>query len=106
MLNTVRAFLQIITGQSKTFERTPKFGVSDKKQNWVTKRYQLKLDPLVYFEIAFGLFNVGTIIYSIMVENFVITFYASLFAIGLFFVSGLSIAQTIAVSRSQRNKIA
>ena len=102
MLNTVRAFLQILTGQSLTFERTPKFGVSDKKQDWVSKRYQLKLDPLVYFEIAFGLFNVGTMIYSILVENYVITFYASLFAIGLFFVSGLSIAQAVAVYRSQR----
>ncbi len=102
MLNTVRAFLQILTGQQMTFERTPKFGVSDKTENWVNKRYQLKLDPLVYYEIAFGLFNVGTVIYSILVKNYVITFYASLFAIGLFFVSGLSIAQTIAVFRSQK----
>lgn len=105
MLNTVRAFLQILTGHAITFERTPKFGVSDKSQNWVNKRYQLKLDPLVYFEIAFGLFNVGTIIYSIFVQNYVITFYAGLFAIGLFFVSGLSIAQTVAVTRSQRQKV-
>lgn len=102
MLNTVRAFLQILTGQATTFERTPKFGVADKSQAWVNKRYQLKLDPLVYYEIAFGLFNVGTIVYSILVKNYVITFYASLFAIGLFFVSGLSIAQAVAVVRNQR----
>lgn len=102
MLNTVRAFLQIITGQATVFERTPKFGVADKSQNWTQKRYQLKLDPLVFYEIAFGLFNVGTIWYSILVKNYVITFYASLFAIGLFFVSGLSIAQAVAVVRNRR----
>ena len=106
MLNTVRAFLQILTGHRITFERTPKFGVADKSQNWHNKRYQLKLDPLVYFEIMFGLFNVGTILYSILVKNYVITFYASLFAIGLFFVSGLSIAQTIAVFRQKNETVA
>ncbi|GAB4580077.1 MAG: glycosyltransferase family 2 protein [Anaerolineales bacterium] len=102
MLNTVRAFVQILTGQATVFERTPKFGVANKTQTWITKRYQLKLDPLVYYEILFGLFNVGTIIYAILVKNYVITFYASLFAIGLFFVSGLSIAQAIAVGRNRR----
>lgn len=102
MLNTVRAFLQILTRKTTVFERTPKFGVADKTQGWTNKRYQLKLDPLVFYEIAFGLFNVGTMLYSILVQNYVITFYASLFALGLFFVSGLSIAQAVAVVRSQR----
>ncbi len=102
MLNTVRAALQIVLGKRNIFERTPKFGISNRKEDWLAKRYQLRLDPLVYYEIALGFFNLFTIALAAALHNWVITVYASMFAVGLFFTAGISIIQAVALQRRRQ----
>jgi cellulose synthase/poly-beta-1,6-N-acetylglucosamine synthase-like glycosyltransferase len=51
MMNTVRAALQIIGRRAVIFERTPKFGIARKGQEWANNLYQLRLDPLVFVEV-------------------------------------------------------
>jgi hypothetical protein len=99
MLNTLRATLQILRKRQSVFERTPKFGIVRKRQDWTRRRYQLRLDSIVFFELAFALLNLGTVGLAIYVNNLVIAAYAATFCIGLLFTSGFTIAQALAVHR-------
>jgi len=99
MLNTMRAILQIIQNNKGVFERTPKFGIVNRKENWTRRRYQLRMDPIVFFEIVFALVNAITCLLAVHLQNWAIAFFAFLFSIGLLFTSSLTIAQTIAVAR-------
>jgi cellulose synthase/poly-beta-1,6-N-acetylglucosamine synthase-like glycosyltransferase len=101
MLNTLRAALQIAVKPSGVFERTPKFGIAQPKQSWIGRRYQLRLDRIVFFEIALALFNIGTALLAVHARNWSIAAYANLFAVGLLFTSGMTIAQTVAVHRQR-----
>lgn len=99
MLNTVRAAWYSGRGRVGTFERTPKFGVTQRGQDWLSRRYQLRLDPIVYAELFAALLNASTAITAIYFGNPLIALYASLFFIGLIYTSGMSIGQTLAVRR-------
>lgn len=103
MPNTVRAAWEILIGQGKSFERTPKFGVATGSDAWVNKKYQLRLDVWVLFEFAVAGWNFFTLVYALQMQNWIIAFYAGIFFVGAVFVSGLSIAQNLAV-RSYRRK--
>jgi len=101
MLNTVRAAFQIWRGSAFVFERTPKFGIAHKGQDWTHRIYQIKLDPLVFLEIGLAGVNALTVTLAVQMGNWVIAFYASLFMAGLLFASGLTIGQAISVHRNQ-----
>jgi cellulose synthase/poly-beta-1,6-N-acetylglucosamine synthase-like glycosyltransferase len=96
MINTVRAAMQIVTVKKPVFERTAKFGLAHKGRSWTRKRYRIRFDTIVLWEIAFALMNFATAVAAFQARNWAIAFYASLFAIGLSYVGGLSIAQELA----------
>ncbi|MEM7344081.1 MAG: glycosyltransferase [Chloroflexota bacterium] len=103
MLNTVRAAWQAFSRRQTPFERTAKFGITQQAQDWTHKqRYQLKLDPIVYFEIALGVYCLGTIWLAIYLGNWAIALYTALFGVGLWFVSILTIVQAVAVYRNHK----
>jgi len=99
MLNTVRAALNVMRGRRGEFERTPKYGLERQRQAWGRERYQMRSDPIVFYEIAFALFNFGTVVFALWLGNWTIAMYATLFGVGLLFTSGLTLAQTLAVQR-------
>jgi hypothetical protein len=96
MLNTVRAALHMVSNQPGIFERTPKFGILNRRQVWVDHRYQLRLDPIVYFELAFALFNFATMSLALSMHNWAIAAYAGVFAAGLLLITGITFTQAIA----------
>jgi hypothetical protein len=102
MVNTMRAALQAFGGAPKIFERTPKFGIVRRRQEWIGNRYQLKLDSLVFWEIGLALVNVLTIVLALQAHNWVIALYAAIFFGGLMFTSGISILQALAIYRQQK----
>ncbi len=102
MVNTARALWQIITKTHNVFERTAKFGIDRKNQAWMRKKYQLKLDKIVYWELGLAAWNLGTVLYGFWLGNWAVAFYAGIFFIGLTFVSVLTIAQSWAVARHNR----
>lgn len=108
MLNTVRAFLQILLKRPEGFERTAKFGVGTWKQDWTKQRYQLKLDKIVWFELALGLYSIRTVFIAVAERNWGIGLYALLFGLGLLYVSAMTIQQAIAIhwNREARAKTA
>ena len=99
MLNTARAALQISLNPNGVFERTPKFGIAQRKEDWRRRRYQVRLDRIVFFELAFALFNIGTALLALLLGNWAIALYTLLFCLGLLFTSGVTILQTVAVQR-------
>jgi hypothetical protein len=101
MVNTLRAAAGIAFHRKGTFERTPKFGIVQRKQNWMNRNYQLKLDPIVFPELAFALANAATAALAIHQQNWMIAVYACLFCSGLFFTSGMTLMQSLSVARKQ-----
>ena len=97
LLNTVRAFLQILLKRPEGFERTAKFGVGTWKQDWTKQRYQLKLDKIVWFELVLGIYSIRTVFIAVAERNWGIGFYALLFGLGLLYVSAMTIQQAITI---------
>lgn len=95
MVNTLRAALQVWFGGQSVFERTPKYGITHRKQIWDTRRYFVKVDVLVAFELALALFNVWTVWLGWQSSNWLIVIYASIFALGLLFTSGFTVVQSL-----------
>jgi len=101
MLNTLRAALEIVRGQPGEFRRTPKFGVEDRSSTWTNKKYHLRLDPIVFWELLLGGLNIYTLILGLQAGYWLISFYAALFAFGFAFTSLYTIYQTFMINRIQ-----
>ena len=80
MLNTGRAALQIVRGRADSFERTAKFGIETSRQAWTNKRYQLRLDPIVFWEVAMSLLFSYVIVVAIQQGIYAIAFYGRTYA--------------------------
>ncbi len=100
MINTLRAALQIIGGKKGVFERTPKYGITHRGQTFDSNQYRVRVDGIVFFEIIVGLLNTFTVILAFQLGNYLIGIYAGLFAIGLFFISGLTLIQSLSSLRT------
>lgn len=101
-LNTVRAAWQAAFAPGGAFERTPKFGIAENEQKWLHHRYQLKLDHIVFPELAMALLNAMIALFAARLGNWSIAIYAALFCMGLMFTAGVTIAQAVAI-RLQQN---
>ncbi|MGH2582057.1 MAG: cellulose synthase family protein [Anaerolineales bacterium] len=101
MLNTFRAAMEIINRKPSEFRRTPKFGVESRGTAWTSKRYHLKLDTIVYWELVFAALNIVTMVLGLQAGYWLISFYAALFAFGFAFTSIYTIVQTIKIHRVQ-----
>jgi len=104
MLNTLRAALQILFRRRSEFERTPKFGILQRRQEWRKSPYQTRFDWLIICELAFATFNLATVIYALRLGNWAIAIYAGLFALSLFYSACLSIYQMFSVSLVKRSE--
>jgi cellulose synthase/poly-beta-1,6-N-acetylglucosamine synthase-like glycosyltransferase len=99
MLNTVRAAIEIVAKKPNEFKRTPKFGMEKKDGDWAERKYQLKLDSIVYWELLLVAFDLVTIRLGIVHGHWFAAFYVALFAAGLLFTSLSTIFQNIHVER-------
>lgn len=95
MLNTVRAALEIPLKRTRAFERTPKHGIIRRGQSWQRKKYQLKLDRIVFAELLLGVTNLVSCYFAIRLQHWFIAFYTLMFAVGLFFNALYTIIQSI-----------
>ncbi|MBI3160158.1 MAG: glycosyltransferase [Chloroflexi bacterium] len=95
MLNTVRAALRAMRSMGGEFKRTPKHGVRVRGERLRGGAYHIRLDPIVFWELGFGLFNFWTAAQAIRLENWFIAFYAALFGFGLLFTASYTLWQTL-----------
>jgi len=103
MVNTLRATLQIGFGGKAVFERTPKYGITHRGQAWDAKQYRVRMDGIVIVELLMAVFNIFTVVLAFQLGNYLIGLYAGLFALGLFFISGFTLAQSISNLRAMRS---
>jgi hypothetical protein len=93
-INTLSAALQILQRRVIPFERTPKYGITHRTQNWNQSRYRVKIDWVIFFEILLAIYNLWTVWLGWNTNHFLIMIYAFLFAVGLIFVSGSTLLQS------------
>ncbi len=105
IMTSVRAASQIFLGKQSGFERTPKFGIAGRGDNWITKRYHLQLDYIVIAETLVGFWILGTLIYSIYLQEWIVALYSFIFLVGVLFVTGLTVAQTLQVRHHQKKLV-
>lgn len=101
VLNTVRALLQIAQKRIVPFERTPKFGITHRAQNWIDNRYQVKIDYLILFEFLLAFFNFWTAGFAFQSGYYLMMMYALFFAFGLCFFAGSTVFQSVSARFSQ-----
>ena len=104
MVNTGRAAWQTFTGGPRVFERTPKFGVRSRRDDWRGLRYQLALDPIVYVELTLAAVNVVTCIIASGRGYWAIAVYSAIFAAGLVGAAGTTLRQTARTGRARRRE--
>jgi cellulose synthase/poly-beta-1,6-N-acetylglucosamine synthase-like glycosyltransferase len=95
VLNTMRALFQILQKRSVPFERTPKFGITERSQSWRKNRYLIRFDALVLLEILLGCLNLWSTWLAWTSGYYLMMIYAFFFALGLFFFSGFTMYQSI-----------
>ena len=83
MVNTSRAAWHALRGRHGAFERTPKFGVRDRHEDWRGLRYQLHIDRIVVVETALAALNAVTCAAAIERGFWAIAVYAAIFGCGL-----------------------
>lgn len=97
VLNTLKAVVQILGRRVVPFERTPKYGIIDHTQTWGGSRYFIRVDNLALSEALLGVFNLWSAWLAWSSGYYLMTIYASLFALSLFFFSGFTLYQSISV---------
>lgn len=97
MVNTGRAAWQTLRGGSAAFERTPKFGLRNRRQDWRRLRYQLALDRIVLVEMALAALNGLTCAFAIEHKYWAIAVYSGIFALGLASAVAATLRQTVRI---------
>ncbi|MBF6606359.1 MAG: glycosyltransferase [Chloroflexi bacterium] len=95
MVNTARAAWQALGGRPAAFERTPKFGVRRRHEDWRRLRYQLGVDRIVVLEVALVALNLATCRAALEHGSWAIALYTAIFAGGLGAAVALTIGQTL-----------
>jgi hypothetical protein len=102
MVNTARAAVHAVKHEPAAFERTPKFGVRERRQDWSGLRYQLGLDRILYVELALALLNVVSCVLAVQHHYWTIAVYSGIFAAGLAGISLASARQALRAARIRR----
>ncbi|MDO8484418.1 MAG: glycosyltransferase family 2 protein [Candidatus Limnocylindrales bacterium] len=104
MMNTARAACQAVGGRPATFERTPKFGVRQRHEDWRRLRYQLRMDRIVIVELGLAALDAWTCWTAIGRGSWAIATYAAIFAIGLTSAVSLTLGQTLRTALAARHE--
>jgi cellulose synthase/poly-beta-1,6-N-acetylglucosamine synthase-like glycosyltransferase len=83
MVNTGRAAWQTLRRRPAIFERTAKFGVRERREDWRRFRYQSGPDRIVLAELALAALNALTSAVAIGRGYWAIALYAAIFGVGL-----------------------
>jgi cellulose synthase/poly-beta-1,6-N-acetylglucosamine synthase-like glycosyltransferase len=102
MVNTARAAGQAFAGRPGAFERTPKFGLRQRHEDWPRLHYQLGVDPIVFAELALAGLNAWTCWAALGHGSWAIALYAAVFATGLAAAVTLTVGQTLQAALGAR----
>lgn len=92
-INNARAVAEGLFGNDLTFIRTPKHGVTDKKQGWSMKKYKAGKAFHSLVELGFGLYFLVTIVLAVLTGAWITIPFLVLFMVGFLYVGSLSLFQ-------------
>lgn len=95
MLNTLSAALQMLRQKAIPFERTPKYGILKRGQDWRLNRYRVQIDWVVLFELLLAGLTLATAFFAWQTSHWLMLTYSLFFACGLLFTSGFTLFQTL-----------
>jgi cellulose synthase/poly-beta-1,6-N-acetylglucosamine synthase-like glycosyltransferase len=104
MVQTARAAWQALGGHPAAFERTPKFGVRRRQDEWLRLRYQLGIDRIVIVEAALAVLNLFTCLTAIRLGSWAIALYTLIFCLGLTSAVLLTVGQTVRTMLAARER--
>ncbi len=104
MVHTSRAAWQALGGRPATFERTPKFGVRRRDDEWLRLRYQLGIDRIVLLEAALAVVNALTCTSAVSRGSWPIAIYTAVFCAGLTAAVSLTVAQSVRAALAARER--
>ena len=93
MLSSLSAALQILRRKIIPSERTPKYGILDRGQDWRGSRYRVVLDAVVPIELAFAALTLWTAAFALHTSHWLIMTYSLFASFGLLFASGFTRTQ-------------
>lgn len=95
-LNNTRALIEAAAGVPSGFNRTPKYDLRRPDDRWQAKKYRVPLSVAVTAELALGLYTAVAAAYSVAHRLYGVTPFLALYAVGLLYVGGLSLAHALA----------
>ncbi len=101
-VSNTKAILEAMFGIDSVFERTPKFNIQQRGENWGQNRYALGRDPIVWFEVAAALYAAIMVVLSVHWELWGLTPWLLLYMLGFAYMAGLSFRQAWEQSQSTR----
>lgn len=93
-LNNTLAILEAFTNRSSEFQRTPKFRLEGRADNWIGKRYALPFDWTALGEALLTFYSLATVAIAIIRADFYAIPFLLLYAFGFGYVATLSILQS------------
>ncbi len=97
--DTVGVLDGLFGSQRGEFTRTPKFNLLDRKENWAASSYAIPVSPMVWAELALGLY---ALLSSILLGGRIgwqVALYLLIYTAGYFYVAGLNLTQIFRIRR-------
>ncbi|HCK09587.1 MAG TPA: glycosyl transferase family 2 [Candidatus Latescibacteria bacterium] len=84
------AVFEALIGHKSPFNRTPKFGVVSRADQWLGKRYTSTNSIMSFAEVAAGLYFMAVIVYSVSMNVYFPLPFLLLFCVGFLYVGTIS----------------
>ena len=95
-VNNSFAVVEALMNKESEFVRTPKFGIENKKSNWVAKKYKGNRNTLIpIIELILGIYFTFTVIISVMEGIWLTLPFLMLFQYGYLYMSFLSFSSMV-----------
>ncbi len=92
-INNGKAVLEALFNRHSAFNRTPKYGIENRKSNWRSSRYKALRSVTPIIEIALALYFTGLVFYAVWCGYWGSVPFLLLFQGGFLYVAGCSLAQ-------------
>ena len=92
-VNNTKAVLEALFHKPSEFERTPKYGVEGRTDDWATKKYRQSVAVQPLIEVALGVYFTGTLFYALANGIYGTVPFLMLFQVGFLYTGLLSLFQ-------------
>jgi cellulose synthase/poly-beta-1,6-N-acetylglucosamine synthase-like glycosyltransferase len=99
--NSIAVFEGLFSKSRGTFERTPKFNLTNASKEWTGNTYAMPLSPMVYGEIFLAFYALLVIIILTPIVGWEIAPWMLVYTAGYLYMAGMNIAQNLAFNNQE-----